>query len=589
MEPTAFRLAPLSIACPRISAPRIDGRVEEGKWKGASRVTRFEREDGEPALTRTAVWIGRDDGYLYIAARCEERNTGALRQTGSAAFRGLHSRDHVEIYLNPEHDHVSYRTYIVAPFEHTESARGSYRLGWREGPGSRWFHVREETRLHPMYIRYASAIMDGEAWSFEMAIPFESLETDPPGPGSVFGLNVVRYTAWPVYQGPPSPQPYPRPNLVPAEWSAVAALRGYGYSNPLTYADLLFDDRPMELRQADFGVPHFGFNKNVVRFEAPDPADLVFSTNVRPRQGKRIIDPAKEHPLKPEGEGKAASEFAWKAAHWDDTNVLELTVKDRESGRTCWHGSYEFGWESGSMPLYYLRRGETDGPVAAPDPSDPDFLVKKACWIAARQHRFHRRNTADGAPSDFTLESSDGAVRFNLMDTACLDEMAQYVYDAYDNDQDRLLGMLFFAGQPAVIRAHPAYDWHTSDRLENMTLLRFGSGYCGHMARVMALILNRMRCDATGENHRARKFGIGGHGLVFVEYRGDYAILDSKHVSLYYRVDNTDLATLREYREQPEIARRAYPFEIPALMTFNRDHIPHTPLETLDGRGLVWP
>jgi len=589
MEPTAFRLAPLSIACPRISTPVIDGCIEEDEWKGASRVTRFAREDGEAALARTTVWVACDAGYLYLACRCEERNTDALRQTGSAAFRGLESRDHVDIYLNPEHDHVSYRRYVVGPFEQTQSARGSYRVGWRAGPGSRWFHVEEQARLHPMYIRYASAIDDGEAWSFEMAIPFESLETEPPGPGAVFGLNVVRYTAWPVYQGPPTPQPYPRPNMVPAECSAVAALPGYCYYNPLTYADLIFDDRPVELREADFGVPHFGFNKTVARFGAADVSSLALSARVRPKRGTRALDPEKEHPLTPQGESEAVGEFTWKAEHRDDTNVLELTVKDRESGLARWRGTYEFGWESGAMPLYYLRKGETDGPVVAPDPSDPDFLVKKACWIAARQDRFHRRNTANGAPSDFTLESSDKSVRFNLMDPASLDDMAQYVYDAYDNDGDRLLGMLFFAGQPALIRAHPAYDWRTSDRLENMTLLRFGSGYCGHMARVMALILNKMPCEETGQPHRARKFGIGGHGLVFVEYRGDYAILDSKHVTLYYRLDNTDLATLKELREQPEIGRRAYPFEMPALMTFNRDHIPQSPCETLDGRGLVWP
>ena len=76
---------------------------------------------------------------------------------------------------------------------------------------------------------------------------------------------------------------------------------------------------------------------------------------------------------------------------------------------------------------------------------------------------------------------------------------------------------------------------------------------------------------------------------MLVEYRDDYVILDSKHMCMYYRLDNTDLATLKEYREQPEIARRAFPAGIPALMTFNRDHIPHGPLETLDGRGLVWP
>ena len=194
-----------------------------------------------------------------------------------------------------------------------------------------------------------------------------------------------------------------------------------------------------------------------------------------------------------------------------------------------------------------------------------------------------------GASSDFTLESGDGSVQFNLMDPACVKGMATYVHDCYDNDTDRLLGMMFFAGQTAMMRAHTAYDPDASHRLETLSLLRFGSGYCGHMSRVMAAILNEMEVGDTGRRHRARSFGIGGHALVLVEYRGDYAILDSKHLTLYYRLDNTDLATLKELRAEPEIARRVYPYCMPALMTFNMDHIAASRPEALNGRGLVCP
>jgi len=413
MKPDRCRVAPLNIVCPRIPPPAIDGCIGEREWDRAAQLTRFTREGGSTARARTVVWVARDEGYLYVAARCEERNTGALRHTGSPYLRDLYSRDHVDVYVNPEHDHVSYRRFTVGPFEQTESARGSYRLSWRAGPDSRWFHTADEARIHPMYVRYASTVDEGCAWFFD--------------------------------------------------------------------------------------------------------------------------------------------------------------------------------WSDGSLPLHYLHKGETDGPVADPDPSDPDFLVKKACWIAARQHRFYRRNTKQGAPSDFTLESADGSARFNLMDPKCVTEMAQYVYDSYDNDADRLLGMMFFAGQPALMRAHTAYDPGASHRLETLSLLRFGSGYCGHMSRVMATILNEMEVGDTGRRHRARNFGIGGHALVLVEYRDDYAILDPTHPSLYYRLDNSDLATLKEYREQPEIGRRADPSHMPALMTFNRDHIPEYPCDTLDGRGLILP
>ena len=81
---------------------------------------------GAAALSRTTVWLGHDDGCLYVAARCEERNTAALQRSGSAYQRDLWYRDHVDVLLNPAHDHVAYCSFSVGPYEQTDAARGSY-------------------------------------------------------------------------------------------------------------------------------------------------------------------------------------------------------------------------------------------------------------------------------------------------------------------------------------------------------------------------------------------------------------------------------------------------------------------------------
>ncbi len=584
-----FNLKPLNVVCPRMEAPNIDGLIDEREWSGATCLNRFVREDDSAALSRTTVWLGHDDGYIYLAVRCEEKNTADLQRTGSAYTRDLFSRERVDILINPTHDHVSYSRFSVGPYDQTDTGKGTYRMEYRAGVGSRWYFQKEQAE-YGMYFRYASSVEEGKAWSFEMAIPFDSLGMEPPSRGSVFGINIVRNTLWPVYQGEPTRSSVPYPTSAAGEVSSLSNVAEYNFINPLVYADMVFDRNPVQLLESDFGVPHFGTNCASLRFKAPEKADLVVVSSVRPRRSGRIIDPVREFPLKPsDKKGILSGEVIWKTRHYDDANVLDLAVKERSSGNTLWQGTYEFGWEDCSLPLNYLHKGEAEGKLLSPDPSDPDFLGKKAEYIASRQPRFHRTNTTQGASSDYTLESSDGSTRFNLMDPACLKAMAKYIHGLYDNDVDRLLGMMFFMGQTSLMKAHTAYDASASHRLETLSLLRFGSGYCGHMARVMATVLNLMEIGNTGKCHRARGFGIGGHAIAMVEYRDDYIMLDSKHMTLYYRLDNSDLATVKELRREPEIGRRTYPYYMSAMMTFKTEFINSDPLDNLDGLGHILP
>jgi hypothetical protein len=587
-KPDSISIKPLTLVCPRIKAPEIDGRIREREWNRATKWNKFVREDNSAAASRTTVWIAHDDGYLFLAARCEGKNTADLRRAGSAYMRDMFSRDRVDILVNPAHDHVGYLRFSVAPFDQTDTGRGSYKMEYRSGKGSRWFHHKEQADFG-MYFRYACAVEEGKAWSFEMAIPFESLGIDMPVPGAVLGLNVTRHTRWPVYLGKPTQTGAPHPATSPAEVSLLSTIPGYYHVNPLVYADLVFGRDAVQLLEADFGVPHFGTNNSTFRFKAPAKSGFELVSSVRSRRNGKPIYPGGKIALKPSGQGTLGGELKWRTRHYDDASVLELAVRKRGSENNLWRATYEFGWEDGSLPLNYLHKGEADGTVANPSAKDNDFLGKKAEFIASRQDRFYRRNTMQGAPSDFTLESADGSTRFNLMDPACLGKMAEYIHGLYDNDADRLLGMMFFMGQPALMRAHTAYDPGASHRLETLSLLRFGSGYCGHMARVMATVLNLMEKGNTGKKHRARCFGIGGHAVALVEYRDDYIILDSKHMTLYYRLDNSDLATVKEMRREPEIGRRAYPFYMPAMMTFKTDYIAADPLDRLDGNGLILP
>lgn len=82
-SPPQWKTAPLNICCPRINAPVLTGRIDGKEWKSAVRLDRFRLTDGSPATRETTLWIGRDDGYLYLAVRCMEPNTKALQRPGS--------------------------------------------------------------------------------------------------------------------------------------------------------------------------------------------------------------------------------------------------------------------------------------------------------------------------------------------------------------------------------------------------------------------------------------------------------------------------------------------------------------------------
>ncbi len=582
--PESIKLIPRTLVCPCMPAPEIDGKINDRKWSAAKKYTDFQRTDGQPSRSKTTLWLGHDNGYLYAAVRCDEKNTAALSRHSTPNNRGdfLQSGDRVAIHFDTAHDHVGVRWFEFGPFDQMENFQGTSIVGYRDGRDTRW-HISAHTAAYANYCRSAAHVEEGKYWSVEMAIPFESLGVAPPVRGTVWGVNVLRSTRWPVYQKEAGGSR--------DENSTLSPCPGY-YPVPVAFADLVFDaDDALALAELDLGIPHFGENRSFISFTAPrEKTPLTVIGRVRSRKSGKIIDPGAAIPLQPHVRGGLAGELAWKPFFSDDTNVLDIEVKRAGDGKVEWRGSYDLGWEAGSLPIYYLHSGESDTPPLNPEPGDPDFPRKKAAFIAGRQPRFRRVNTAQGAPSDFTLESSDGQTRFNLMEAGVADRMARYIHGLYETDADRLMGMMFFMGQSCMMRAHTAYDEGGAARLNPLSMLRFGTGHCGHHSTVMSPFINRMPKGDTGEFHKARTAMIGGHALVIVEYRGDYAVLDAKHCCMFYTLDNTDLATLAEIRREPEIVRRTYPHWImPALMTFDERYVAAAEPDSFDTDGYSYP
>ena len=591
--PAPIRLTPKTFTCPRISPPTIDGKLDDPAWQHASCYTDLARLDGKRGYSNTTLRLGRDERFLYIAVRCDEVNTDALAHRSHPYSSTLAHRDHLELNFDTPHDHVSIQQLVFGPFDQFEQRAGTSTLSHRAGPDARWVHwnIQDATPSH-CHCAFATRIEAGECWTLEAAIPFEKLAHAVPQRGTVWGFNIARYTSWPVFQGRGAGGGWLAPTSVPCERTALAAEHSYAHRLPVAFADLVFDDDTPQLTEFDVGVPHIGENRSTLRFRAPDTnTDMTVTSRVRALTTGELIDAERYTPVQRHGDGDAAAEITWCASHYDNRSRLELQVTRNDDGSTAWRGDFELspeppgGKQAGALPLGYLYRNEHASVPAAPDPADRDFVRKKAEFIAAQQPRFERVTTAHGAPSDFTLRSADGHTQFNLMEEGVTAQMARYIHSLYDNDADRLLGATFFVHQPALMRANPAYDIQAIARLDPLSQLRYGAGYCGHVAGVLAHLLNHMPAGDTGATNRAHRMGIGGHAVVFAEYRGDYAVLDPQNCWVFYKMDNSELATLSDIRHEPAIIRRSFVQYLPTLLTFDADFLavsdPHAPTEDM--------
>jgi len=181
--PVAGRAAPAANYCPKLAvpvasaAPELDGVPADDEWAGAAEITGLCRiGDGAPAQAPTLAWVTRDNTHLYMAARCEEPflEQGSFINTGHDAG-GLFTDEVVEIFIDPDNDHLGYYHFAV------NGAGGDYDAAIGEGP--------VEGVAFDSGWTVAAGRGDG-FWSVEVAIPFSSLATG--AAGDIWGFNIAR-------------------------------------------------------------------------------------------------------------------------------------------------------------------------------------------------------------------------------------------------------------------------------------------------------------------------------------------------------------------------------------------------------------
>jgi hypothetical protein len=167
----------------RASGPvKLDGRLDEASWAAAAPIgplTQSEPDEGKTPSEATEVRLLYDEGHLYLGIRCFDRTPSGIVATKMGRDAELEGDDHVMVVLDTFGDRRNGFFFAVNP-------RGARAEGQISNNG-------ESLNFDWDGIWDASARIDGEGWTAELAIPFKTLRFKPEL--ATWGLNVQRVIA----------------------------------------------------------------------------------------------------------------------------------------------------------------------------------------------------------------------------------------------------------------------------------------------------------------------------------------------------------------------------------------------------------
>jgi uncharacterized protein DUF5916/cellulose/xylan binding protein with CBM9 domain len=159
--------------------PIIDGALTDEAWSQAEPASDFTQRDpdeGMPATERTEIRILYDDEALYIGARMFDSQAVLIARRLSSRD-GDADADHVDIYLDPMHDHLTGVTFRVSASNVQRDAI-LHNDTWQD---SAWDAVWQ-----------SQVSVDARGWSAEMRMPLSQLRF-PASDRQTWGVNVERF------------------------------------------------------------------------------------------------------------------------------------------------------------------------------------------------------------------------------------------------------------------------------------------------------------------------------------------------------------------------------------------------------------
>jgi len=165
-------------------APAIDGELDDACWREAATADYFCAADGTAcAIDPTTFYFAYDEGTLYVAARCEQEDMGALVVKGKERDDFVHTDDCVGFFFLPDpQENVFYQVYANADGVVYDIAYAFAEPAELDTEGAAAWNGDYEI---------ATGRGDGY-WTFEAAIPVASFGRDAIMAGDEWRINFRR-------------------------------------------------------------------------------------------------------------------------------------------------------------------------------------------------------------------------------------------------------------------------------------------------------------------------------------------------------------------------------------------------------------
>ena len=351
-------------------------------------------------------------------------------------------------------------------------------------------------------------------------------------------------------------------------------------ADPFSFADLYLSDSPVTIQAIDFGVPTWGKNVGTAQLSGRDKSTVEVTLRARCVGGmERKNIESKPVTATVSHSGGMPVDFPFfvnPEEKMTSKSPQRLILSAYCEGREIFHGEWLPAYCQ--TPSIYERYGGPADEHPNPEPGEDDFLNKKIRYICARLPRLDRLTTREGAASDFMIRAEDGSVKFNLMRPGVLDEMGEYIAGLFDTDLDRILGMFYLCYHPQVGR-HMSGGHRFMSMAGPLSILRGnfagGGGNCGYHSRAFSGMAAHL--EINGRKLEAHTVSIYGHAISAVEWQGSKALMDADVGHFMLTPDGTGLATIEEFRANPNVLTTAGPGELAIYFSFDLTHTSGNP------------
>ena len=534
-------MTPKTVVIPVVDAAPEVGAVasaDADKWFENPAIDNLTHvRTGTPGTPGTSVAMMRDDRYLFVAFHCAEPRMadvqrlvptgakGGLLEIENGMSRSITHDDSVGVYIDGRHERASYHVLTVNVNGARKELLQTTSTDWLAVPPTGWKEMDD--------LKWESDVFEGEDfWRAAFRIDMKSIEIDPESQPTV-GINLVRcrhVDYWVQYS-----------------WCDIVHTN---MVHALTLGEGYLGDRGVIVRKIDWGDLGYGANELSLTVDSTGLArQLELKVHLDDREGGHCVDTESDaQTITSSGVLKAPFTMVhnlpacYVTAEVVDSNTGESLYRSRFPIRD--HGDIRFGHRSPT------------GAVDDPSPDDPDFRRKKIAYILSKLPRFCRRNTTEGAPSDFTLAAKDGSVEFNLMEAGALKKIADWICTLFDSDDDRLVAAAIFTNDDWVT-THAHLRVRMQFHLTPLSTLRLGSGHCYARAQVGAGLCCELPDPLSGKNYEAWPTLVLGHVITSIKRGDDYVFIDPSFGHFFYNEDNTTLATSRELAKDHSLVERA--------------------------------